>query len=100
MEIIEEVVYYDCKDNKPPIQLKKNNGSGPILDVCCLNYIHQRHKVSKNVWNYTCRSKKCNASISLMLVGGKPDEKSPTYLQLKHNHPVILIKIILSLFKF
>ncbi len=41
MEIIEEVVYYDCKENKPPIKLKKN-GSGPIQDVCCLNNTYQR----------------------------------------------------------
>jgi hypothetical protein len=90
MEVINEeevLIPYDCRNNKPKIEFIKNNVKND--DILCLNYVYQRHAKGKYVWNYTCRVKGCNASISLRLDGGAPALNCPSYLQLKHtNHKV------------
>ena len=58
--------------NQPPMVFITNNGKGK--DLKCLGYVYYKKQCNKKSWNYFCKSKNCNASISIR-VG--PEGKCP-----------------------
>ena len=56
---------YNNTDNLPQITyLTNNRGSN---DIVCMIYVNMLKERSKNSWNYYCRVKGCDASISLKI---------------------------------
>ena len=72
--------------NQPPMVFITNNGKGK--DLKCLGYVYYKKQCNKKSWNYFCKSKNCNASISIRV--GPEGQLEPiiaTYLNIEdHQH--------------